>query len=85
MISSTPGAGTVVFVGDPVGLEISLGSLKPVPDVVGETLSDATTTITLEGFTVGVVTVVFHATIPQGQLLSQTPSFGNSLISWWCH
>ena len=80
VISSTPAAGTYLFVGDSVGLEISLGSDKPIPNVVGLIQSSAEASITGEGFTVGDVTSFFHETVADTLVISQDPTWPNDLI-----
>lgn len=48
----------------------------PVPDVVGETLADATTAIEDALLTLGAVTEEFSPTVPLGDVISQTPLAG---------
>lgn len=79
VISSTPDAGEVLYVGDPVTLHVSQGNLKPIPDVVGLTQTPAENLIVAEGFTVGDVTSAFSA-LPPGQVISQNPTYPNNLI-----
>jgi hypothetical protein len=50
-----------------------------VPNIVGLTQAGAQTTITGAGLTVGAVTTANSATVPAGQVISQTPASGVSV------
>ncbi|MHC4062536.1 MAG: PASTA domain-containing protein, partial [Planctomycetota bacterium] len=76
VISQNPAAGTLVPIGSSVDLVVSLGQPQ-VPDVVGETEPNAATAITaVDNLTVGTVTYDYNDAIPQGLVISQTPSAG---------
>lgn len=82
VISQVPTSGTQVLRGSSVNLVISLGSAPPppdlvtVPDVVGEGDVFATVMIQRAGLTLGNVRRVPHATVPLGQVISQSLTGG---------
>jgi hypothetical protein len=79
VISQNPVAGTLVLVGSAVNLVVSTGpAIVNVPNVVNQTQSAATATLTAPavGLVVGTVTQASHATIPSGSVISQNPVAG---------
>jgi beta-lactam-binding protein with PASTA domain len=74
VISQAPPAATVVPPGSVVNFVISQGPPPiPVPNVVGQTLADAGTTLTGAGFALGSVANVNDPTVPPGVVISQAP------------
>jgi len=72
VISQSPVAGTVVLVGTPVNLVVSLG--KPfVPNVIGLTEAEASYTFNALTLVVGTVTHEYSDTIEAGLVISQDP------------
>ncbi len=82
VISQSPLAGVIELPGTPVDLVVSLGP-KPVvvPDVVGTPQAAAEAAIIGEGLTVGTVTQEYHATVPAGNVISQSPVGGTTALS----
>ena len=80
VISQNPAAGTAVAPSSAVDLVVSSGS-EPVsvPNVVGQSQSAATSTITGAGLTLGTVTQQASTTVPAGTVLSQNPAAGASV------
>lgn len=80
VISQNPVAGTLLPPGNAVALIISQGPAPvTVPNVLNMTQAAAQTTITGAGLTVGEVTQAHSATVPTGQVVSQTPAVGTFL------
>jgi beta-lactam-binding protein with PASTA domain len=77
VISSDPDAGTQSQTGSTIVLYVSIG--KAVPDVTGDSLATAQTTLENAGFTVSVTKKV--STETAGTVLSQTPKGGQSAAS----
>ena len=77
VISQTPAAGTLVAPASEVDLVVSKGP-EPVsvPNVAGSTRVTAAATITSAGLVLGTVTEAYHATVPSGDVISQTPAAG---------
>ncbi|WP_347813791.1 Stk1 family PASTA domain-containing Ser/Thr kinase [Allobranchiibius sp. GilTou38] len=77
VISSNPAAGASLKRGTQVALVVSKGR-EPIaiPNVVGVSGSDATSTLNGLGFTVQQGTQQFSDTVAQGDVISQTPSTG---------
>jgi beta-lactam-binding protein with PASTA domain len=83
VISQSPAAGTSVKHGSAVSLAVSKGpEPQPVavPDVVGKAQADAGAVLTGAGLVVGTVTEAYHATIPAGSVISQSPAAGSSVL-----
>jgi probable HAF family extracellular repeat protein len=57
------------------------GTTVLVPDVTGLTQANAESSITGAGLTVGTVTQSYHATVPAGNVISQTPTAGTQVVS----
>jgi beta-lactam-binding protein with PASTA domain len=82
VISQTPAAGASVAPGSAVALVVSLGPAPitvAVPNVVGLTQAAAQTAITGAGLVVGTVSTANSASVPAGQVISQTPAAGSSV------
>jgi hypothetical protein len=76
VISQSPAGGTSATTGSTVGIVVSVGPLQAaVPNVVGSTLAGATTALTGAGFVVS-STPAASATVPAGQVISQSPGGG---------
>jgi len=76
VISQTPAAGSDAAAGSVVDLVVSSGSapvIIAVPDVVGLIQAAAETAITSAGLALGNVTLTSSATVPAGDVVSQTP------------
>ena len=81
VISQDPLAGVSVVIGSAVNLVISLGQqMLPVPNVVGMTQTDAEAAITGAGLTVATITQEYSDTIPVGNVISQDPLAGVSVV-----
>jgi hypothetical protein len=82
VISESPVAGTVVSLATAVNLVVSTGpGLVSVPNVVGLTQAAATTAITSAGLMVGTVTIVSSSTVPEGNVISESPVAGTSVFT----
>ncbi len=80
VISENPTAGTQVVAGSAVNLVVSSGPAQvAVPNVVGDTLSAATTAITGAGLVVGSVTTQSSTTVAPGNVISESPTAGTSV------
>ena len=75
VISQTPVAGTPVGPGSAVAYVVSKGPIS-VPDLVGDEATTVSATLLAAELTVGQVTQVFHAGVPVGYVISQTPVAG---------
>ena len=83
VISQNPAAGASVVTGTAVALVVSIGPAPvnvTVPSVVGMTQTAAQTAITGAGLTVGVISNASSATVPAGQVISQSPLAGASVV-----
>jgi beta-lactam-binding protein with PASTA domain len=84
VISQTPASGASVASGSSVALVVSLGPapvLISVPNVVGLTQAAAQSTLTAAGLAAGAITNANSATVPAGQVISQTPASGSSVAA----
>ena len=82
VISQDPAAGTLAAPGTAVDLVISTGPCTvPVPNVVGQLLTGAGTTLTGGGLTTGTVTYQCDDTIKAGVVISETPPAGTQVVS----
>ena len=81
VISQDPVGGTSVAEGSPVDLIISLGPVMvTVPDVVGQTQADAEAAILAANLTVGTITTANSASVLAGDVISQNPAGGTSVV-----
>ena len=80
VISQNPIAGNNVSPSSAVDLVLSRGGTQPgtVPNVVGMTQAAAAAAITSSGLTVGTVAEMPSATVPAGNVISQSPLAGNN-------
>jgi len=80
VLSQNPAPGANVAANSRVDMVVSKG-LEPiaVPELVGLTRTAAEALLASTGFTTGVVTEVFSETIPNGQVISQSPEAGETL------
>jgi serine/threonine-protein kinase len=80
VVETRPVAGTIVSVGQ--AIDVLYNPIKtpiPIPDVKGQTVEQATSTLTGAGFTVSPDTVfVVDSTLEPGKVLSTNPPFGQS-------
>ena len=74
VISQNPAAGSNVAPGSGVALVVSVG--VAVPNVLGSPQTNAQTTISATGLTVGPVRTAPSSTVPLGNVISQTPAAG---------
>ena len=84
VISQDPAAGADASSGDTVNMVVSKGpQTEPgtVPNVVGMAQAAAETALTSVGYAVGNVTQDFDDTVPAGQVISQDPAAGTSLVT----
>jgi serine/threonine-protein kinase len=80
VLSSDPPAGTRVAVASAVDLVVSRGpAAVEVPDVVGQSYSDARNRITQLGLAVGKVTIDSTSALQPNSVVSQTPSSGRTV------
>ncbi len=81
VVGQNPAAGAMVAPGTPVNILVSKGP-EPVavPDVAGMTQTDAEAALTGAGLLVGTVTEAFSAVVPAGQVVSQNPAAGVSVL-----
>ena len=81
VISQNPAAGVEATEGSAVDLVVSLGPvLVSVPDVVGLARADAEAAIVGANLTVGNVTTANSATVPTGDVISQSPAAGTQIL-----
>ena len=81
VISQNPTAGTPTAAGSPVAIEVSLGvEMVTVPDVTGMTQTAAELSIIAANLTVGAVTTATSPTVPAGDVISQNPTGGASVV-----
>ena len=79
VISESPAAGTSVNVGSAVNLAVSTGPAQvSVPNVVGETQAAATSALTAV-LAVGTVTTQPSSTVPNGDVISESPAAGTNV------
>jgi hypothetical protein len=80
VLTETPSAGTQVTKGSAVNLVLSSGPAKvTVPNVVGLKQAAASSAITGAGLVVGTVTTQSSASVPAGEVISETPIAGTSV------
>ncbi len=80
VINQQPGAGVSVAINSPVDLVVSSGPVMvSVPDVTGLAQADATAAITAAGLVLGTVTPQMNLSVPEGQVLAQSPVGGASV------
>jgi beta-lactam-binding protein with PASTA domain len=81
VISQDPSNGSSVAQGSPVNLLISSGpNIVVVPNVEGLTQAAATTAITAGKLRVGTVTQQASSTVATGNVISQEPASGDSVV-----
>ena len=78
VISTSPAAGTQVAPNSSVNLVVSSGYNTTVPNVVGDTQSAADSAITSAGLTVGTTTSQPSTSVPNGDVISTSPSGGST-------
>jgi uncharacterized repeat protein (TIGR01451 family) len=82
VVETRPVAGTIVNVG--AAIDVLYNPIKtpiPIPDVKGQTVEEATSTLTGAGFTVSPDTVfVLDSSLEPGKVLSTNPPFGQSAV-----
>jgi serine/threonine-protein kinase len=74
VFDQTPGAGSRVRKGTPVDVSLAGGALSVVPDVVGDSESQAIAMLQQSGFKLGQVTNEFSGSVQSGVVISQVPS-----------
>ena len=80
VISQNPTGGASVPPGTSVDIEVSLGvEMVTVPSVVGLAQAIAESNIGAAGLVVGTVTTSYSATVPEGNVISQSPTGGSSV------
>jgi Ca2+-binding RTX toxin-like protein len=80
VISTTPAGGTSVTAGSAIGVLVSLGPVTvAVPNVVGATLTGATSALNAAGLTVTSTTAA-SASVAAGNVISQNPAAGATAI-----
>jgi len=81
VISQNPAGGASVMPGTSVDLVVSLGvQMVTVPNVVGMAQAAAEAAITAATLTVGNVTTAYSPTVPTGDVISQDPTAGSSVV-----
>lgn len=78
VISQNPSAGTSATAGSAVDLVVSSG--VTVPNVVGVPLASATAVLTSAGLTTGAISQQYSSTVPQGNVISESPAAGSSVV-----
>ncbi len=83
VISTTPSAGTTFAnSSQQITLVVSSGTQSAaIPNVQGQTLSNASNILKSDGFAVGQVTNTPSATVPSGQVISQSPQPGQQAVA----
>jgi probable HAF family extracellular repeat protein len=81
VISESPAAGTNVLAGSSAGILVSSGgsATDVVPNVVGQSLGAATTSLGDMGLVLGTTTGSVSSTVAAGTVISETPSAGTSV------
>jgi serine/threonine-protein kinase len=79
VVSQDPAAGSKVATGTPVSLVIAGQQVIQVPDVTGQSLTQATETLEGVGLVVGTVSRVPTSTAAPDTVLSETPAAGQSV------
>jgi serine/threonine-protein kinase len=77
VLHQSPGGGSQAKPGTSVSLTVSGGAVK-VPSVVGESVTDAISSLSQAGLTYTIVTVT-QAGVPPGVVVSQTPGAGSAV------
>jgi beta-lactam-binding protein with PASTA domain len=81
VINTVPAAGTSVALGKSILFYVSVGpQMATVPNVVGMTQANASTAITSVGLTVGTITQTYSSTVALGNVISQSPTKGTSVV-----
>jgi len=81
VISQSPAGGATVSCGAAVDLTVSTGPCQvTAPDVVGMAQGGAEAEITAAGLAVGTITTQCSDTVPAGQVISQSPAAGTSVL-----
>ena len=81
VISQNPVAGALVVPGTSIALTVSLGPVPvSVPNVVGQSQASAETAITSAGLMVGMLMQDYNSIVAAGNVISQNPSFGASVV-----
>ena len=83
VISQTPAAGSNAPPGSAVSLVVSMGPAVPatIPNVVGQTRADAEQALIAAHFVLGTISQLNDATVPLGNVISQTPAGGSSALT----
>ncbi len=80
LLRTDPPAGTVLAVGSPVRLTMSLGpALVAAPDLAGRSLTDAAAVLRAAGLQIGAQTSSFSATVAGGNVLASDPPAGGQV------
>lgn len=81
VISQNPAGGTVMPPGTPVNFVVSRGP-EPVtvPGVTGKSQAEAQAAITGAGLTVGMITLRYSDSVPEGFVISQEPGAGSLVL-----
>ena len=81
VISQNPPAGSSALPGSPVDLVVSIGpGVAVVPDVVGLAQAAAETQIVMANLTVGAISTAPSTTTPAGDVISQSPVGGATVV-----
>lgn len=81
VISQNPAGGTVMPPGTTVNFVVSRGPQPvEVPGVSGKNLADAQATIAGAGLIVGMITLRYSDSVPEGFVISQEPSAGSMVL-----
>jgi beta-lactam-binding protein with PASTA domain len=82
VVRQAPVAGASVVEGTSVLFYVSIGpQMVTVPNVVGMTQANAGTAITSAGLTTGTITQAYSSTVASGNVISQSPASGTSVVS----
>lgn len=82
IISQDPAAGTSAASGSAVAVVVSSGvATVSVPNVVSDTVAQATTALEAVGLTLGNQTTASSSTVPTGEIISQNPAAGANVAS----
>jgi beta-lactam-binding protein with PASTA domain/N-glycosylase/DNA lyase len=82
VISQDPVGGTTVLVGSAVDLAVSLGQGAVVPDIVGTTEANATSTVAAASLSVGTISHEYSDTVTLGFVIRQSPTSGTMVPIW---
>ncbi len=78
VISQSPAGGEYAAIGSAIDFTVSLGiPQRLIPDICGQTLTEASTVLTNAELTLGAVSYSYDISVPVDRIISQTPPAGS--------